>query len=71
MVKTMHDSKVCFKCEQEKPLTEFYRHKTMFDGYVGKCKECTKKDVKDNRDKNNAVLKRSASEKTIQWKSND
>lgn len=37
-------TKVCFKCESEKPLTAFYKHKAMGDGHLGKCKTCTKSD---------------------------
>jgi uncharacterized Zn ribbon protein len=48
----MCDLKVCFKCEQEKSLTEFYKHKMMADGHLNKCKDCTKKDVKENTIKN-------------------
>lgn len=40
--------KVCFKCSVHKPLDEFYHHPAMGDGRLGKCKECTKKDVHDN-----------------------
>ena len=39
--------KVCFKCGIEKPLKEFYTHKAMLDGHLGKCKECTKIDTKN------------------------
>jgi len=40
--------KKCFKCNIKKDLTQFYKHPQMSDGTVNKCKECNKKDVRDN-----------------------
>ena len=38
--------KKCIICKELKSLDEFYAHKKMADGRLGKCKECTKEQSK-------------------------
>ena len=41
--------KRCFKCEKWLPRSAFYRHKSMADGLLGKCKVCARADARAHR----------------------
>jgi len=47
-------TKICNnpECGKELPVSEFYRHGGMADGYLNKCKKCTRKRVKKHRNVN-------------------
>ena len=47
----MQNTKKCFKCNIDKSLSEFYKHPQMLDGYLNKCKTCTRKDVQERVNK--------------------
>lgn len=53
----MSVTKVCFRCDEAKPADEFYRHPRMADGRLGKCKPCTRSDVKEHRANNLEAIK--------------
>jgi len=40
--------KICKECGLEKPLTEYYAHNAMADGYLNKCRACVRLRVAKN-----------------------
>ena len=43
--------KICFKCGVIKPISDYYKHRGMADGHLGKCKDCAKADTNINIEK--------------------
>lgn len=41
--------KLCARCGQHKPRTEYYKHPKMRDGLLNKCKPCARFDARANR----------------------
>lgn len=39
--------KRCFKCEEVKPLSEFYKDRSMADGHRNSCKACYRQDRRE------------------------
>ena len=48
-------NKICFKCNSNKPLSEYYKHPATTDRRLGKCKNCTKNDTKKQTDLNTST----------------
>lgn len=45
-------NKTCLDCSESKPITMFYKHEGMSDGYLNKCKACVKSRVGKHRKEN-------------------
>ena len=41
--------KTCSGCNVEKRFSDFYKNAQLSDGHFSKCKECTKRDARNNR----------------------
>lgn len=42
-------TKVCNKCGQEKPITEFQKSKSCTDGHIGQCNACVNERTRERR----------------------
>ena len=54
------ETKICYKCREEKPLEEFYRDKTRKDGRHSLCKTCSNQRMKLYYQKNSEEIKNRA-----------
>lgn len=52
----MSREKLCKVCGVPKPVNSFYRVKTNADGYMGKCKECRRKQSRENYELKREVI---------------
>ena len=48
----MEEKRCRGKCKNILPLSEFYKHKQMYDGHLNICKSCTKDRVNEHRKEN-------------------
>ena len=63
--------KVCTTCNKEKKLIEFSKNKNRSGGYNGRCKECTNKYYKYNKEKFLIIFKNYRIENKEKFKERD
>ena len=56
------DEKQCFRCNETKPLSEFYGNRSRWDGHSDECKDCNKALRKDyyNRNRRQIIARNKA-----------
>lgn len=64
--------KICTKCKENKPLTNYFKDKRAKDGHLSKCKVCVLKYQRDNADRIRDYRKKyfqrpEVKEKTYKW----
>ena len=64
MSTTPPSDKACKRCEITKPISEFYVHVMMGDGYLSFCKDCTKARIHKHRAEGRAKATDDAREQT-------
>ena len=57
----MADSKICKKCNENLPLSQYYKYQYTIDGYRTKCKSCMK-ELKLQKEKTNLNIKMNVSD---------
>jgi len=57
--------KVCSKCKEEKPLSEFNKNKTKKDGYQYYCKVCQGKSTKNHYQENKKSYKENSAKHKV------
>lgn len=53
---TIPTHKFCPECRTDLPLRDFYGDRTRPDGLQGRCKECSKRNAKQNYQKNREAI---------------
>ena len=60
--------KICTKCKQLLPITEFYKNTELKDGFYSSCKNCTNKRKNEWRASNKAKYIENAMKYTKTWR---
>ena len=50
------ETKVCLRCGDEKPFTDFYKNRMCKDGYRNYCKLCCKNKQNEYREENRDII---------------
>jgi len=65
MMSSIHiKKKKCARCEEEKPLYEFYQQRSARDGLHSRCREC----LKESRSETEVEILRRNSQPHVNWK---
>ena len=65
------ETKICYKCREEKPLEEFYKNERMLTGYASYCKKCNRITAKEWSEKNKEKVLEKNKKRAEKWRNNN